>query len=199
VRRRAYDRAADYGPSQLDRRHVLSLNYVYELPFFSKQEGFIGKTLGGWQLSGITSFASGSPLTVTTTGTDPGALGLLGTSAASGRPDVISNPNLLGNLRSRLRYFDPAAFQLVPAGVTRPGNAPRGVVLGPGYQKWDLTLSKRFKISENFNMQFRAEAYNVFNHTNFLGLSTVFGSTTFGQVTSTRDPRLIQFALKLNY
>jgi len=194
-----YDRAQDYGPSQLDRRHVLSVDYVYELPFFSKQEGFIRKTLGGWQLSGITSFASGSPLTVTTTGTDPGALGFLGTSAAVGRPDAVRDPNGLSSLRTRFQYFDTGAFQLVPAGVTRPGNSPRGVVLGPGYQKWDVTLSKRFRITENFNMQFRAEAYNVFNHTNFLGLSTVFGSTTFGQVTSTRDPRLIQFALKLNY
>jgi hypothetical protein len=60
-------------------------------------------------------------------------------------------------------------------------------------------LSKRWKFTENVNLQFRAEAYNVWNHTNFLGVSTVFGSTTFGQITSTRDPRLIQFALKLYY
>ncbi|MFL6275585.1 MAG: carboxypeptidase regulatory-like domain-containing protein [Blastocatellia bacterium] len=194
-----YNRAADYGPSQLDRRHILSINYVYQLPFFRDQKGFLGHVLGGWELSGITSAASGSPLTVTTTGTDPGALGFLGTSPSSGRPDQVANPNQTSAIRTRFQWFNPFAFQLVPAGVTRPGNAPRGVVIGPGYQKWDMTLSKRWKFTENVNLQFRAEAYNIWNHTNFLGVSTVFGSTTFGQITSTRDPRLIQFALKLYY
>jgi len=194
-----YDRGADYGPSQLDRRHILSVNYVYELPFFRNQNGFVGKALGGWQLSGISSFNSGAPLTVTTTGIDPGALGLLGTSASSGRPDLIADPELIPSARTRLKWFETGAFALVPAGVTRPGSAGRGVVIGPGYQKWDMTLSKRFRFTERMDLQFRAEAYNVFNHTNFSGLSAVFGSTTFGQVTSTRDPRLIQFALKLTY
>jgi carboxypeptidase family protein/TonB-dependent receptor-like protein len=194
-----YNRANDYGPSQLDRRHILSIDYVYELPFFQKQSGWLGKTLGGWQISGITSFASGTPFTVTTSGTDPGALGFLGTSAAGGRPDVVRDPTLLSSLRTRLQWFDPTAFQFVPTGETRPGNSPRGVIYGPGYQKWDMSLSKEFKLKENMNLQFRAEAYNVFNHTNFLGLSTAFGGATFGQVTTTRDPRLIQFGLKLNY
>ncbi|MFL6212799.1 MAG: TonB-dependent receptor domain-containing protein [Blastocatellia bacterium] len=194
-----YDRAADYGPSQLDRRHILSLNYVYMLPFFRNQHGFLGQTLGGWEFSGITSAASGSPFTVTTTGIDPGALGFLGTSPAAGRPDLTGSPTLPRGARTRFQYFNPFAFQLVPAGVTRPGNSPRGIIIGPGYQKWDMTLAKRWKFTENVNLQFRAEAYNVFNHTNFLGLNTTFGSTTFGQVTGTRDPRLIQFALKLYY
>lgn len=82
-----YNRAADYGPSQLDRRQILSVNYVYELPFFRTQNGFAGKALGGWQFSGISSFNAGSPFTVTSSGTDPGALGFFGASAAGGRPD----------------------------------------------------------------------------------------------------------------
>jgi len=192
-----YNRAADYGPSQLDRRHVLSVNYVYELPFFREQHGLVGHALGGWQLSGITSFASGTPFTPTTSGVDPGALGFLGSSASGGRPDLIANPKLNPSARSRLKWFDPGAFALAPAG--RPGDATRGNIIGPGYQKWDMTLSKRIKFRESMDLQFRAEAYNVFNHTNFLGLSTAFGGTTFGQVTSTRDPRLVQFALKFGF
>jgi hypothetical protein len=193
-----YDRASEYGPSQLDRRHILSVNYVYMLPFFRNQKGFLGHALGGWEFSGITSAASGTPFTVTTSGVDPGALGLLlATSPASGRPDLTGFPTLPRGARTRFAYFNTLAFQLAPAG--RPGTAPRGIVIGPGYQKWDMTFAKRWKFTENVNLQFRAEAYNVFNHTNFLGLSTVFGSTTFGQVTGTRDPRLIQFALKLYY
>jgi hypothetical protein len=192
-----YDRALDYGPSQQDRRHIFSLSYVYHLPFFRDEKGFVGKALGGWELAGITSAASGSPLTVTSSGIDPAALGFLGTSAAGGRPDVNRNPNL--PLRTVAQWFDPTAFTLVPAGLTRPGDSPRGVIIGPGYQKWDMNLGKTFKLKENINLQFRAEAYNVFNHTNLLGVSTSFGSSTFGQVTSTRDPRIIQFALKLAY
>jgi outer membrane receptor protein involved in Fe transport len=194
-----YNRAADYGPSQLDRRQILSVNYVYELPFFRTQTGFVGKALGGWQFSGISSFNAGSPFTVTSSGTDPGALGFLGTSASGGRPDLIAKASLIPSARTRLQWFNPLAFALVPTGVTRPGNSPRGVIVGPGYQKWDMTLSKRFKFTERMDLQFRAEAYNVFNHTNFLGLSTAFGGATFGQVTSTRDPRLVQFAFKLSY
>jgi hypothetical protein len=194
-----YQRSEDYGPAQFDRRHVLSMNYVYELPFFRKQEGILGHVLGGWQVSGITSFGTGLPITITTTGTDPGAVGFLGTSASSGRPDLVGDPELFSKIRTRLQWFNPAAFALVPAGQTRIGNSVRGSFSGPGYQRWDLTLGKRFAIRESMKLQFRAEAYNLFNHTNFNGLSTVFGSTTFGQVTSTRDPRLIQFGLKLDY
>src|SRR5262249_60358285 len=120
-----------------------------------------------------------------------------GPGGVVGRPERVDNPNLDPGARSRLFWFNTFAFAAVPAGVTRPGDSPRGVVIGPGYQKWDMTLGKRFKLRENVSLQFRAEAFNVFNHTNFLGVSTAFGSTTFGQITSTRDPRLIQFALKL--
>ena len=194
-----YNRAADYGPSQQDRRHILSVNYVYELPFFRNQSGFLGQALGGWQFSGISSFNAGSPLTVTSSGVDPGALGFLGTSASGGRPDLIADPSLIPSGRTRLKWFETGAFSLVPAGITRPGNSPRGVIVGPGYQKWDVTLGKSFKFTEDLNLQFRAEAYNVFNHTNFSGLGTAFGTSTFGQVTSTRDARIVQFALKLSY
>lgn len=196
-----YNRAADYGSAQFDRRHILSINYVYGLPFFKNQQGFLGQALGGWQLSGIFSAAGGLPLTVTTSGVDPGALGFLGPSASGPRPDVVGDPDLLfpSRIRTRLKWFNTDAFQNVAAGAGRPGNSPRGVFAGPGYNKWDMTLSKKFHIYENVNLQFRAEAYNIFNHTNFNSIGTVLGSATFGQVTGTRDPRLIQFALKLNY
>jgi len=194
-----YARALDYGPTQQDRRHILTVAYVYELPFFRDEKGFAGKALGGWQLSGITSVASGSPLTVTSSGVDPAALGFLGNSAAGGRPDWIGAAASGVPLTSGLTWFFPSEFALVPAGVTRPGDSPRGVITGPGYQKWDMTLGKRFKIRESVSLQFRAEAFNVFNHTNFLGVGTSFGTSTFGQLTSTRDPRIIQFGLKFVY
>ncbi len=195
-----YNRAADYGPAQFDRRHVFTLNYVYEIPAFKSHQGFLGRTLGGWQLSGITSVSTGLPLTVTTAnGEDPAGLGFIGPSASGARPDVINSPALPTNFRTRTKFFDTSAFRDVPAGVNLVGNSPRGVVRGPGYRRWDLTLSKKLQIHENMNLQFRAEAYNIWNHTNFDTVNTSLGNTLFGQVTGTRDPRLIQFALKLNF
>ncbi|MBO0857961.1 MAG: hypothetical protein J2P21_05800, partial [Chloracidobacterium sp.] len=90
-------------------------------------------------------------------------------------------------------------FTNVAAGVTRPGDAGRGVVLGPGYGRWDLTLARNIKLHEDTKLQFRAEMYNIFNHTNPLSVNTSLTSTLFGQVTSTRDPRLIQLGLKLYF
>ena len=195
-----YFRSLDRGPAQFDRRNILSINYIYALPFFKKQEGILGQIFGGWQLSGIVSAGSGLPLTITTSnGLDPSAAGFLGPSASGPRPDLVGDPNLLSQLRTRLQWFNTAAYRDVPTGENRVGSSPRGSLAGPGYQKWDMNLSKRFRITEGINLQFRAEGYNIFNHTNFNGISTSLGSTTFGQVTSTRDPRLFQFALKLNY
>ena len=194
-----YDRhGGEYGPSQVDRRHVLTANYVYELPWMKDQRGSVGRLLGGWQISGITTFSTGLPLTVTTSGVDPGGLGIMGTSAASARPDLVGDPNT-GGARTLLQWFNTAAFANVPAGVYRPGNEGRGVVRGPGYARWDFSIFKNIKLSETVSTQFRAEMFNVFNHTNPNGVNVSFTSTSFGQITSYRDPRIIQFALKFRF
>jgi hypothetical protein len=193
-----YNIAAEYGPAQFDRRHIFVVNYVYALPFYSAQKGVTGRLLGGWQLSGITTYASGTPLQVVTSGLDPGGLGLLGPSAASGRPDMISDPND-GAPRTILQYFNTAAFAAVPAGSFRPGNAARGAIKGPGYGRWDLSISKIVRVNEGLNFQLRGELFNMFNHTNPLTVNTTQTSSTFGQVTGTRDQRLVQLGLKLNF
>jgi hypothetical protein len=193
-----YNFKADYGPASLDRRHVLTVNYVYELPFFRKQEGVAGRLLGGWQLSGITTYAAGNPLTVTTGGVDPAGLGFLGASASGPRPDMVADPNADAP-HTFAQWFNTGAFAEVPAGVTRPGNSGRGVVLGPGYGRWDLTLARNIKVHEDIKFQLRAEMFNIFNHTNPLGVNTTRTSTLFGTVTSTRDPRLVQLGLKLYF
>jgi hypothetical protein len=193
-----YDRRSEYGNAQLDRRHILTVSYVYELPWLRDQKGFAGHLLGGWQVSGITSYATGLPQTVTTTGIDPSALGFLGPSASGARPDMVGDPNRNAP-HTLAQWFTTSAFAPVPTGVTRPGNAGRGVVNGPGYGRWDLALSKNIKVSEEVKLQFRAEAFNLFNHTNFATVSTSLTSATFGQITGTRDPRILQFGLKLDF
>jgi hypothetical protein len=189
----------DYGPAQFDRREIFNANWVYYLPFFQSQNGFVGHALGGWEVSGIVSATTGLPLTVFDFTHDPGGIGTIGFSPASGRPDLLVNPNVNAP-RTFLQWFNKAAFAQVPAGQIRPGNSPRGAVRGPGVQRWDLSLFKNTKLSERLSLQFRAEATNVFNHTNFNTIRTTFSSPgTFGRVRTVRDPRIMQLALKLYF
>jgi hypothetical protein len=192
----AYDIRAEYGPSQLDRRHVLTANFVYALPWLRNEEGMLGHAFGDWELSGILTFDSGLPLTVSATKFDPAGLAILDpNSLAASRPDAIGDPNVNAP-HSVDAWFNTSVFSEVPAGQYRPGNARRGTVRGPGYYRIDLSLLKNFRFTERFRLQFRAESFNVFNHTNFDGVNTTFGASGFGKITSTRDPRIVQLALK---
>ena len=198
----AYNIRAEYGRAFLDRRHVLTINYIYELPFYEKQQGFVGKILGGWQLSGITNLQTGLPFTATYSGFDPAGIGFLNSSSpAGGRPYVLGNPNS-GGAGTQQQFFNTSAFQnstptLAPA---VPGNAGRGIINGPGTVRFDVTLAKNIRFGESMRLQLRAEAFNVFNHTNFatLGL-TASTLSTFGKVTGTRDPRTLQLGIKFYF
>jgi TonB dependent receptor len=193
-----YNVHGDYGPLQFDRRHVVSANYVYEIPWLQAQQGLVGHVLGGWELSGIISANSGIPLTVSTSGVDPALQGILGSSPAGARPYLVGNPN--NGPKTIQDWFNLNAFQQPTTGGP-PGTAPRGSVIGPGFWKWDASLFKNFKLTERAKLQFRAEAFNVLNHTNLnaSSVSTNITSVTFGQVTGARDPRFMQLALKLNF
>ncbi len=188
----------EYGRASLDRRHILTFNYVYELPFYKNQQGLAGHVLGGWQISGITQIGSGTPSRPTTTGVDPGGLGILGTSAAGPRPDWVCNPNV-GAPHTVAQWFNTACFADVPAGQVRPGNAGRYIVNGPGFQRWDLSLFKNIQIRESVKIQLRGEAFNVLNHPNPSGYTTAITSSTYGRVTSFRDPRIMQIGAKFYF
>jgi hypothetical protein len=156
----------------------------------------LGHAFGDWELSGILTFDSGLPLTVSATKFDPAGLAILDpNSLAASRPDAIGDPNVNAP-HSVDAWFNTSVFSEVPAGQYRPGNARRGTVRGPGYYRIDLSLLKNFRFTERFRLQFRAESFNVFNHTNFDGVNTTFGASGFGKITSTRDPRIVQLALK---
>jgi len=195
-----YNLAAERGESQLDRRHVLTASYIYELPFYKGQQGLTGHALGGWEVSGIVYANSGLPLTVTGgTSIDPAGLGLLDPNSFAGRrPNQISNPNS-GAPHTFSQWFNTAAFVNPPSTAGPPGNAPRGSIRGPGLQRWDFSLFKNTKVREGINVQFRAEAFNIFNHTNFDLVRLTRQSGSFGQIISTRDPRIMQLALKLYF
>jgi hypothetical protein len=191
----------EYGSGAYDRKQVVNINWVYDLPIFKARKDFVGKALGGWALSGIASMYSGLPYTVTTSGTDPAGLGIIGSSPSSLRPNLTCDPTV-GALHTRLSWFNTACFPNPAAGVHTVGNEGRGVIRGPGYQGWSMSASKNvvFGAEGRYRFQLRGEASNVFNHTN----PSTFGSlantsTLFGTITGYRDPRIIQLGAKFYF
>lgn len=199
-----YDLGSEYQRAALDRRHVLSINYIYELPFFRKQAGFVGKTLGGWQASGIVTYNTGLPFTATTSSLDYAGLGLLLANPAA-RPNLLCDPNKDAP-HTLQQWVTNACFQTNPpntgAGSTglpnKPGTAGRGVINGPGTTRFDFTLSRSVRFREGVRLQLRAEVFNIFNHTNFRGFTSLnVTSTAFGQIGVVRDPRTMQIGAKI--
>jgi hypothetical protein len=190
-----YNLPREYARANLDRRHVLSINYIYELPFHHEQKNAIGKLLGGWQISGITYYQTGLGFTATTANTDPSGLGVLSPSPSGYRPDLICDPNQ-GGARTFAQWFNTACFA-TPTASSRGGNEARGVITGPPTTRFDATLAKNIRFSESKSVQLRWEVFNIFNHTNFTTLALAFNTpATFGTVTGVRDPRNMQLGVK---
>jgi hypothetical protein len=133
---------------------------------------------------------------------DSAGLGLLGPSAASMRPNVVLNPNdgygqVL--LHKRLHWFNQTAFMAPSPTSFQVGNERRGLVDGPGFNRLDVGLFRNFKVYRGTTFQLRGEGFNVMNHTNWGTVGTTSTSSTFGQITATRDPRILQVAGKLSF
>jgi len=211
----------DRGNSIFDIRQRLVANYVWELPFFQSQKGFIGHVLGGWQYNGIFSWQTGAHWEpwdsrsrslsgdCSQGGIDSGACVNTG---GDYNLDGIANdrPN------STVTNFDPSHDQWANgwgnAGTlfSTPclgcvGNLGRNTFVGPSFVSWETSVFKNFKITERVNLQFRAEAFNVLNHTNFqlpgAGGATNMrrNSASFGEAGGTFNPRNLQFGLKLRF
>jgi hypothetical protein len=196
----SYDIQSDYGRAALDRRHILTINYIYEIPFFRDQKGFVGKVLGGWQASGIIVYNTGLPFTATTSAYDPAGLGFIPALIAGGRPNLLCDPNE-GGARTQQQWFNTSCFERNPpsnaTGLSNtPGTAGRGIIFGPSTQRVDFTLAKNVRFGETLRLQLRGEVFNLFNTTNFRTLSTNVTASNFGQVIGVRDPRTFQFAAK---
>jgi Carboxypeptidase regulatory-like domain/TonB dependent receptor len=191
-----YNRAGEKSVSGEDIPQRLVVNYLYELPFGPGKKflsaGPLSVILGGWEVSGISTFSKERPLGITATG---GSF-LPGTR----RPNLVGNPNLPDSERTFLRWFNTSAFAF-PATAFALGNVSRTLpnTRRPGFQIWDISLQKNTRLKEGVNLEFRTEFFNAFNKTNFLGPNTQLGNAAFGQITAARTPRQIQFALKLIY
>ena len=196
----SYNVRAERGRSNFDVRQRLSVSYSYLLPFgegrqYLAKDGWMTKVLTGWETFGIVTLQTGRPFTVAllseidNSGTGRSILGF----GANDRPNVVGNPELSNSTPDR--WFNPAAFAFPAPGTF--GNAGRNILDGPGYQNVNASLVKNTHLTEQVNLQFRAEFFNLFNHPNFNLPDNFLGSPTFGVISSAREPRHIQFGLKL--
>ena len=181
--------------SAFDLTHNLVVSYTYELPIDHFTPSGFGKTiLGGWQLSGISRFTTGLPVTLTASGDRS----LVGTGGID-RPNYNGAPITVMDPRSTSAhlFFDRSPFSQEELGVA--GNANRRFFHGPGLLNSDVSLVKQTKVREWLNTELRIEFFNVFNHAQFLNPTGNFTSGNFGRVTAARDPRIGQLALKLTF
>lgn len=195
----SYDIRADRGRATLDRRHIFTANYIYDIPFFNKYHGFGGALLKGWQVSGIVSLQTGLPFTALGANFDPSGLGNIPALIAGNRPRTLCDPNA-GAPETFLAWFNTACFQTNPTAAPQPNvisNTGRGTIDGPPTKRFDFSLFKRINIGEKVSIQLRGEAFNIFNHTNFRVIQTNITSAQYGQVTTVRDPRTIQLGAKV--
>jgi hypothetical protein len=194
-----YARNLDYARASFDRTHVATISYIYAIPLLKGRTGFVPALAHGWQLSGVVTLQSGMATRVTSgLGYDWGDIGILGSSAASPRPDMVCNPNTHAP-HSVAAWFNGACFAPVPAGQVRMGNAPATAFDGPGTYRFDTSLFRTIALKEKINLQLRFETFNTFNHTNFVSVGTSLGSSTYNTVTAAREPRRIQLGAKLNF
>ncbi|HMD83656.1 MAG TPA: carboxypeptidase regulatory-like domain-containing protein [Terriglobia bacterium] len=193
----------DWGRSFTDARQRLVFSYIYELPVgkgrhFLNTGGAANAVLGGWQLSGVTSFQSGFPFTVT-------SADYSNTGSATPRPQRTCSGEGAKTLSA---WFATNCFTSAPLQADNAANPPlflfgnsgRNILSGPGLNDFDFLAMKRFKLGERFTFEFRAEMYNLFNTPNYAYPHTNVDSNAFGVISSTNGPaRDIQFGLKLSF
>ncbi|MGI8782353.1 MAG: TonB-dependent receptor domain-containing protein [Acidobacteriota bacterium] len=202
------DKRGNRANSAQDIRHTTTINWIYELPFgagrrFLNQDGIVDKVFGGWELTGITQARTGRQLTVSVTRS---SADLPDGNNTNQRPDRVAGVSLIppGGQTATV-WINPAAFVVPPKG--RWGNSGRSIMTGPGLVQFDVGLNKRFPFAESRSVEFRAEAFNLFNRTQLGNPNTNISSgVSFGRITSpfnrtfgTGTNRQMQFMLRLNF
>lgn len=184
----------DVGPSDFDHRNDISLAYVWEFPRLTSGFRVARAVINGWQSSGLVALHSGDPLSVML-GQDVSKTGL-----NRDVPDLIGNPHsnvaaACGGIQLCSGYLNPAAFAKPATGQF--GDVKKNSFVGPNYADWDASLTRNFRFGERPTFQFRAEYFNLLNHTNLGDPTLNLSSSSFGRITSASDPRIAQLSLKL--
>jgi hypothetical protein len=193
------DRAGSKGRSNNDIPQRLVFSYIWQLPVgtgkpFLNRNGVANAVLGGWEVSGILSFQSGGPLTISAND--------YSNTGGANRPDRTCKGE---GPKTVDKWFDTSCFtvaalqQALASGNPRFGNSGRNILSTPGLNNWDIALLKHIRISEPFTLQFRAEFFNLFNQAHFGPPVGRVESATFGKILSAGEPRDIQFGLKLSF
>ena len=196
-----YDWRRSWGPATFHVPHVNSTAFVYQVPFGrgqrfgSSANHAVNAFLGGWQLSGIISIRSGQVYHVVS-GRDSANTGHT-LAATVERADIVSAPVPADFQQNRDHWFNPAAFAIPAFGTL--GNESRDSQIGPALQNADIAMAKDFAITEPAKMEFRAEFFNIFNHTNFANPVATLASPLVGQIQGAYAARDIQLALKLRW
>ena len=181
----------DIGPGGYDRTHNAAFNFIYDIPVFRSSQSRLVKTaLGGWTVSGIVTMSSGLPINI----------GLSGNQSGNGLPAAANRANLTGSVsypHTVGQWFDTTAFTAPAVGAF--GTLGHNALRGPGRDNWNMSLFKSFLFSEErgSRLEFRAESFNTWNHTQFHDVSTNLGDSKFGQVTSAFEPRIFQLGMKI--
>jgi hypothetical protein len=198
----------DSGPSPFDRTNVAFVNFVYDIPLLrTSGNHFLRSTLGGWELAGIVTAESGAPLNIGLSGGNASQNGNNTTNVLANtgnRPDIsggISYPKKVAE------WFDTSGFSFPTCAVGPDcyGDLGHDNIRGPGRQDWNLSLNKNFVLSEarGSRIEFRAESFNTWNHTQFKGdynnggIGVNYGASNFGVISQAFDPRVFQLGLKL--
>lgn len=186
-----FDVNANRGPAAGDTTHVVSGDWVYQLPdIMHAGNAALSQILGGWQLSGIVTARTGQPVYISQNG-------------LVSRPDYVGGPPILANYNQTGVYLNPTAFQLVPAGVggnpIRPGNLGNDAIRGPGFWGIDASLGKRIRLRERLSLQLRADFFNLLNHTSYHDFTTSINSAHFGQFTDFYPARQMQLSARLTW
>jgi hypothetical protein len=195
-------KALDYGPTDFDHRNVVSMSYVYVIPkFMNGAPGALRYVVNGWQTSGLFQFRSGDPLTIVSSSNN-----ISGSGQSRDRAILTGSPyggSACAAGTHCKSYLNPASFAN-PTVAGTFGSIKKGAFVGPQFAGWDGSLARKFSVTERTYFQFRAEYFNLLNHTNF-GDPNSTNNSTFGQITSTspqngnytNDPRIAQLSMKL--
>lgn len=175
----------NYGPASFDRRHIFVSTYTYRVPLFKNRGGLVEAALGGWEVSGITRLQSGGYLTPSAT-----------TSIGGRRADYLDGDVAISDA-NETQWFNTAAFG--PAPEDRRGNAPVGIIQGPGRHTWDLSFRKKVRITQRTKVGVQADVFNLFNRVNLNNPSVNFNDTNYGRIASAGPPRQVQIGLRLEF